>query len=213
MKWEDGRERGNRRGTIKKSHGPTFVSTAWLDIRNDWRTNDVRLRRNTHPYTHVRMTFSRFVHTYIRMHIYIYPHAFIYGRLRRADGPDATSRREIAHNAAIATRGDSIYIRNFCSLTANIRARPRIPYAWWNLSWSRAPAVAVCIRESTSVRLSDRFSNPLHLLHLQILNFLQINPNREIHRNAYVCASFATRIQKYNINFNFSAKWKDDSIA
>lgn len=57
------------------------------------------------------------------MHIYTLMHLFM------EDSGESTDQMQchdeialVSHNTAIATRGDSIYIRNFCSLTANIRA-------------------------------------------------------------------------------------------
>ena len=67
-----------------------------------------------------------------------------------SDGPDARRHDKIAlvsNDTAIAMREDSIYIRNFCSLTANTCSH--IYHTRGELSVSgETPAVTVCIRES-----------------------------------------------------------------
>lgn len=103
---------GNRRSTVKPLH--VFYAT-----RSRQSTNErVRNARYILPvYTcmhHIRS-----------LYICVRAHAFIYGRFRGVDRPDARHHDEItlvSNDTAIATREDSIYIRNFCSLTANTRS-------------------------------------------------------------------------------------------
>lgn len=96
------------------------------------------------PFTRVCIIFALCTYVYSLMHLFIEDS-------RESDGPDARRHDKIAlvpNDTAIATREDSIYIRNFCSLTANTRSH--IYHTRGELSVSgETPAVAVCIRGST----------------------------------------------------------------
>lgn len=105
---------GNRRDTVQLLH-----ICANCAIRSHQSTNErVRNARYILPvYTcmhHIRS-----------LYICVRAHAFIYGRFRGVDRPDVRRHDKIMlvpNDTAIATREDSIYIRNFCSLTANTRS-------------------------------------------------------------------------------------------
>lgn len=104
--------------TQLKNRTDTLHPTIGLDIRNDWRTMTSGYA-NTHMYKwHFRALCIRIPHIYTRSCIYLWKDS--------GESADQMQRQdEIAlasRDSTIVTRGDSIYIRNFCSLMANIRA-------------------------------------------------------------------------------------------
>lgn len=130
------------------------------------------------------------VYTYMHhirsLYICVRAHAFIYRRFRRANGPDARRHDKIVlapNDTAIATREDSIYIRNFCSLTANTRSY--IYHTRGELSVS-GETCGCCLHSRTYFRFRGaRIALTSVLIALRILNFLQMRKDRKTHRNIY----------------------------
>lgn len=98
------------------------------------------------------LSLYTYMHHIRSLYICVRAHAFIYGRFRRVNGPDARRHDKITlvpNDTAIATRRLNLHTQ---LLQFNGKyAQPYISYTWWTLSQWRDPAVAVCIWETTSV--------------------------------------------------------------
>jgi len=124
--------------------------------------------------------------SYSFSHMCVLSHAFIYGRFRRVDGPDARRHDKIApvpNDTAIATREDSIYIRNFCSLTANTRSHIYHTRSELSVSGEILRLLFAFVKVLPPACSPNCF-NPA-LIALRILNFLQTRENRKIRRKTY----------------------------
>jgi len=108
-KYNMNRKMGNRRSMIQ----PLYIST--LHARNS-QTNGLGMRDVSCPFTRVCIIFV-LTYAYSLMHLF----------MEDPDSKESTGQMRndkiasVPNDTAIATREDSIYIRNFCSLTANTR--------------------------------------------------------------------------------------------
>jgi hypothetical protein len=122
-----------------------YISTSYAPhIRINWPTNArvCEYAKRIRAYTCTRHTPSPSLSPSLHIRA-VHAHAFIYGRFRRVDRADAASwqNRASSEPTPLSSREDSIYIRNFCSLTQK--------YMHYTRYMSNLPrgAFAVCISE------------------------------------------------------------------
>lgn len=199
------RKIGNRRCTQLKNH--TLVRPMTPATIDERMTSGYEYTIHTYTCMNRISALCTYIHTHA--YIYICAHAFIYGRFRRVDRPDATSRRNRAGFARHGYRHERRLDLHTQLLQFNGKytREPYIQYARWTLSRSRAPAVAVCIWESTSVRTAQ---TPVHLLHYKSSIFFKLI---QIERDPSAMHMYAHRrtarnIQKYNVIVIFQPSWK-----
>jgi len=123
-----------------------------------------------YPFTHVCIIFALCTYAYSLMHLFMEDSG-------ESDGPDARRHDKIAlvsNDTAIAMREDSIYIRNFCSLTANTCSH--IYHTRGELSVSRESPLRLLfafVKVYFHFR-TTRTALTSALIALRILNFLQM---------------------------------------